>query len=177
MKRILLTTSSVVLLALSGCGDSSNNNDNTGATPKQSTRFSEVVKSGDTVERDAQTGLEWVGSSGATSNACVPHSSATSNDVDVATAQGHCDTLIFAGHDDWRTATPAEHAAFITGMQSEGLTPFYLNPSCPRVIGVEDGNATAVNTHNSTPVGAQTPWSVLLTQGATNFGVKCVRTY
>jgi hypothetical protein len=171
----LLSTLSITLV-MSGCGDDDNtsktNEDNT------STRFEQVTMMNDTVERDNQTKLEWVGSSGSMSTACVPHSAATTQEEDIASAKAHCDALVFAGHSDWRVATPAEHATFIADMNSAGKTPFYLNPACPRVIGVDgDNTAKAVNTHNSTPVAAMTPWSTLLTQGATNFGVKCVRDF
>ena len=130
---------------------------------------------GDTVEQDNQTKLEWVGSLGQQGGACRPHAAATSEAEDIAMAKAHCDALEFASHTDWRIATPEEHAMFIKGMKDAGMTPFYQNPACPRVIGANGNSAKAVNTHNSTPVGAMTPWATLLQQNRTNYGVKCVR--
>lgn len=175
---ITLLTSLSAALILTGCGDDDNDNKTTTTENNSSTRFEQVTIMNDTVERDNETKLEWVGSAGSMNTACSPRGSATSEAEDIASAQAHCDALEFAGYSDWRVATANEHATFIKEMHSAGKTPFYLNAACPRVIGV-DGNTTAkaVNTHNTAPIGEMTAWSTLLTQGASNFGVKCVRDF
>lgn len=168
-----------------GCGSSNNttnNGMNSGANngSMQTERFTKMTMMGDTVEQDNQTKLEWVGSAGSNgTTACQPHGAATTEAADIAGAKAHCESLEFAGHSDWRVATAAEHAAFITGMKDAGMTPFYQNPACPRVLGTDANGTTAkaVNTHNSMPVGAMTPWATLLQQNATNYGVKCVRAF
>ena len=173
----------VASMIMVGCGssNSSTNSDtnttttgtNTGGT---STRFTTMDISGDTVRRNETTKLEWVGSSGKNgTNACKPHPAATTEDADIASAKAHCSALDFAGHMDWRVATKAEHKEFVTGMSAAGIVPYYVNPKCPRLIGVDGSVAIAVNTHNSTPVGAYTTWDNLLKLDKTNFGVKCVR--
>jgi len=164
-KYLILPLLSASLLLI-GCG-SDNNSSST------SDRFTTIEMMGDTLRVDSMKKLEWIGSAG--NNACSPHAAATTEVADIASAQSHCQALIFAGHDDWRMATAIEHQDFITGMNDAGIIPFYANPSCPRLIGVDGSSATAVNTHNSTPVGAMIPWATLLMQDATNFGIKCVR--
>ena len=185
MKTTLILGTIAASIILSGCGSSgsstNNNGMNTGNTNGgggQTARFTKMTMMGDTVEQDNQTKLEWVGSVGSNgTTACQPHAAATTEMADIAAAKAHCDALVFASHEDWRVATAAEHAAFITGMNAAGMTPYYANPACPRLIGTDGTNATAVNTHNSNPIGAMTPWATLLNQSATNFGVKCVRSF
>ena len=60
-------------------------------------------------------------------------------------------------------------------MKAAGKTPFYANPACPRLIGLTGTSATAINTHNSTPIGGETTWETLIDSTASNYGVKCVR--
>lgn len=159
-------------MIMTGCG--SNNDKNEEENNAMSDRFTLVEKSGDTVERDNEANLEWIGSAGM--GACSPNGAATTQEADVAAAKAHCETLVFAGHDDWRVATAQENADHIQGMQDAGMTPFYQNAGCPRLIGVDaSDNASAVNTHNASPAGNMTPWATLITQGASNYGVKCVR--
>ena len=185
MKTTLILGTIATSMILYGCGSSGNstnnngmNTGNTNSGAGQTERFTKMNMMGDTVEQDNQTKLEWVGSAGSNGmTACQPHGAATTEAGDIAMAKAHCDGLVFAGHDDWRVATAEEHAMFITGMDAAGMTPFYANPACPRLIGTDGTNATAVNTHNSNPVGAMTPWTTLLNQNATNFGVKCVRSF
>jgi len=120
----------------------------------------------------------WIGSAGSNgTTARQSHGAVTTEAGDIAMAKAHCEALVFTGHSDWRAATATEHATFITGMNSAGMTPYYFNPACQRVIGTDGTNATAVNTHNSSPIGATTPWETLLQGQATNYGVKCVRAF
>jgi hypothetical protein len=185
MKVQLLIGATVASLIMAGCGSSdntSNTNTSMGGSPTMdanSTRFTKMTMMGDTVEQDNQTKLEWVGSSGSNgTSACQPHPAATTEAADIAGAKAHCDALTFAGHSDWRVATPEEHKMFIQGMKDADMTPFYQNPACPRLIGVDaNGKAKAVNTHNSTPVGDMQTWDTLLRSSATNYGVKCVRKF
>lgn len=158
-----------VAILMVGCSDNDTVENNDTAE-----RFTTMEKSGDTVRIDSVSKLEWIGSAGM--GACSPHAAATTEMEDLASGIAHCEALVFAGHEDWRMATAAEHADFIKGMDAAGLTPFYANPACPRLIGTEGSDsAVAVNTHNSDPVGSMTPWATLLMQNATNFGIKCVR--
>lgn len=168
----------------SGCG---NSNNSTGIQeqpiaggPTLAPRFSTVGKGSDTVEQDSQSKLEWIGSAGSNGvSACTPNSVAEPEMVEVAEAKAFCDTLVFAGNDDWRVGTAMENQAHILGMQEQGLTPYYLVSACPRVIGIDANNsASAVNTHNITgEVGNLTPWATFEQQSRNNFGVKCVRNY
>ena len=180
-KEIILS-SIIASLLLVGCGNGSSTTDNT-MTPTETTmpnttadtRFTTMVMDTETIEVDTMKKVEWIGSAGKNQNACQPNAAATTESSDIAGAEAHCSQLVFATHDDWRVATPAEHKEHITGMNAVGKTPFYANPACPRLIGVMGTSATAVNTHNSTPIGGETTWANLISSTASNYGVKCVR--
>lgn len=156
---------SLVLVACGGSSDSSTE------------RFTKEVRNGDTLEKDNQTRLEWVGSAGADGNACQANPVADMEAGAVASANDHCFSLVFAGYDDWRAPTAAEQSAMIKDMNAAGKTPFYTVPSCPRLMGVDGMTATAVNTHNKEPIGGLTAWPALLQLPKTNYGVKCVRSF
>ena len=174
-KKMILS-SIIVSLLLLGCGNSSSSTEaTTSMTTDSDTRFTSMIMDGETVEVDSMKKVEWVGSVGKNQNACQPHVAATTESADIAGAEGHCSQLVFGTHDDWRVATPAEHKEHITAMNTAGKTPFYANPACPRLIGVDATKATAVNTHNSTPIGAETTWVDLINSTASNYGVKCIR--
>ena len=150
-----------------GCGDNES---------KESTeRFVFETINGDTVEKDTQKKLMWVGSDGADGKACQKNPTADMEAGAIASAKEHCESLVFAGFDDWRVPTPNEMSEMIKGMYAAGKTPYYTVPSCPRLMGAEGTTAMAVNTHNSEPVGALIPWGTLLQMPKTNYGVKCVR--
>jgi hypothetical protein len=178
---------STSLLIFSGCGSSDNDtttpeNSETNQTETNTTemnatvRFESIMISGDTIERDNQTKLEWIGSIGTLSSACMPNMAADTEETEVEASKAHCENLTFAGHSDWRVPTSTENSDYIKAMQDAGITPYYLSSTCPRVIGVDnDTSAQAVNTHNADPVGAITPWSTFLEKDITSFGVKCVR--
>jgi len=177
-KKIMLSAF-IASLLLVGCGDGNSTSDTTtprGTTmPSNDTRFTTMVMDTETIEVDNEKKVEWIGSAGKNQNACQPHAAATIESSDIAGAKAHCSQLVFATHSDWRVATPAEHKEHITAMNAVGKTPFYANPACPRLIGVMGSSATAVNTHNSTPIGGETTWADLINSTASNYGVKCIR--
>ena len=160
----------VASLLIVGCGGSSKNSSNV-------ERFTKNTVSEDTVEQDNERKLQWVGSAGADGNACQANRIADAEAGDVASANDHCFSLVFAGYNDWRVPTAAEQSEMLKEMLTAGQTPFYTVPSCPRLMGVDGTVAKAVNTHNSDPVGALTAWSALLQLPKTNYGVKCVRSF
>lgn len=177
------------LLIFSGCGSSSSDsstteNSETNQTESNTTemnatvRFESIMISGDTIDRDNQTKLDWIGSIGTLSSACMPNMAADAEETEVEASKAHCENLTFAGYSDWRVPTSAENSDYIKAMQDAGKTPYYLSSTCPRVIGVDsDTSAQIVNTHNADPVGAITPWSTFLESDITSFGVKCVRDF
>jgi hypothetical protein len=181
MKKNIVISVIAVSILMSGCGssnsadNSSTNNTNMNSNMDENTteRFTKMTIMGDIVEVDNETGLEWIGSAG--DGACKPNAAATTQEADISTANAHCENLSFAGHDDWRAGTPEENANFIKDMKAAGKIPFYGNPGCPRLIGIDNNSAKAINTHNLSPVGKLTPWSDLITQDASNYGIKCVR--
>ncbi len=172
MKKNVLMGAMVASMMMVGCGS-----DNDEAPVTTEPRFSTKIVMGDTMELDSATNLAWIGSVGtAGGNACIPNPAPTDMMTEVATAKDHCTALVFAGHGDWRMPTASENTKFITDMMSDGKIPFYANPSCPRIIGIDGEIAVTVNTHNTQIVGDTTPWPTLLEmQGGKNFGVKCVR--
>ena len=157
-------------LVLVSCGGSSDSSD--------VERFTFQTINGDVVERDSQTKLGWVGSDGSGPvKACKGYPQADSAPGAVASANDHCFSLNFAGFNDWRAPTVAEQKEMLVQMRNEGKTPFYTVPECPRLIGIDGATPTAINTHNSDPVGALTTWPALLDLPKPNYGLKCVRNF
>ena len=172
----IILTSIITSLVLVGCGNaSSSDTRDTTDSSANNTRFTTMTTDTETVEVDTMKNIQWVGSVGKNQNACKPNGAATTESADIAAAKAHCAQLVFANHNDWRVATPREHKEHITAMRAAGKTPYYANAACPRLIGVMGTHATAVNTHNSAPIGAETPWETLINATASNYGVKCVR--
>ncbi len=166
----MILISLIASLVLVGCGNSSSSDDGT-----KNTRFSTMTMDTETVEVDKLKKVQWVGSVGKNQNACKPNGAATTQSADIAGAKAHCAQLVFSGHNDWRVATPGEHKEHITAMKLAGKTPYYANAACPRLIGVMGTRATAVNTHNSMPIAAETTWVNLINATASSYGVKCIR--
>jgi len=106
---------------------------------------------------------------------CQAHHSVTNEENDKLSAKQHCQNLQFAGFSDWRVPTVSESKEYIKAMQEHGLTPYYIHPSCPRLLALSNGAAGVVNTHNSIPVGAIRSYQELSEQSSNSFGVKCVR--
>ena len=179
--KTLILTSIIASLALVGCGDSnsSSDNDDNKSEPKQE-RFAKMPMGDQFVMQDMMTNLEWVEGNGrkaGVDSGCNPVGAGNDTEAIKSIAKQFCSDLNFAGHEDWRVATPAEHQTFITEMAKEGKIPFYANPTCPRLVGVEaNGTTKSINTHNTNPIGAMTPWEKLPLTG-NNAGVKCVRTF
>jgi len=137
-----------------------------GATMSTS-RFVPMTMNNNVIMQDMTTNLEWVNGSGG----CHPMTSGKTSQEAFTEAEGHCDALTFAGHTDWRVPTIGEIQTFTVDMDMAGITPFYQNPSCPRVVGYDDTNTTLknTNTHNTPPIGMISDWATL------NAGVRCVR--
>lgn len=74
--RVLLLSLSTAFL-LSGCGSDDTETITESNNINSTTRFEAVSMMGDTVERDNQSKLEWVGSAGSMNTACSPHGAAT----------------------------------------------------------------------------------------------------
>lgn len=117
--------------------------------------------------QDSTTNLEWVNGHGG----CHPMVPGKTAMVAFNEAETHCAALDYASHADWRVPTVVEIQTFTVEMQNEGITPFYQNTACPRVVGYNDDNTTLqnTNTHNTAPIGTITDWAEL------NAGVRCVR--
>ena len=139
----------MLALALAGC-----------AADAGSDRFTDALTStGMATLIDESTGLEWVNDE----NACSPLGAPT---ADTPTqAREFCDSLSFAGHDDWRMPSVAEASELITGAMDDGFALTYQNPACPAVVAM---GGTYIMTHNGSVPGAVTtmPPSV---------GIRCVR--
>ena len=167
---------SAVLLA--ACGSDSNSSNDPGGASSDG-RFTPTTMNEEIVMRDKTTGLEWVNglapNSSKTVTGCHPMAPGLSTDGVVAEANNFCDTLNFAGHTDWRVPKVTELQKYTVDMKAAGLTPFYQNPSCPRVVGFNTNSngmtttISTVNTHNTDPIGKVNPW------GSKNAGVRCVR--
>jgi len=173
-KTTLLSAITLSLL-LTGCGTS------TTTCPTQThsddPRFVKVTMAEQNIMQDKKTALEWVEGNNKSDvpSGCNPVTPGNSESAIKTIAEEFCSDLNFANHDDWRVPTPSEHQEFITAMNKEGRTPFYANPACPRLVGKDkNGNIKSVNTHNTAPIGAMTPWNSLALTG-NNAGIKCVR--
>ncbi len=149
-----------------GCGSSSSSNTDDSSN-NNSDRFKSVTMMNQIVMQDKTTSLEWVNGSGG----CHPMTPGKTQAVALAESLKHCDDLVYAGHSDWRVPTPNEIKEFNVEMGEAGITPFYANPSCPRVVGLNDRatDLSTVSTHNTPPIGTVAAWM------NSNAGVRCVR--
>ena len=177
LRNGIILASMVASFALVGCGGSDSKSEETPA--QEDTRFSKMPMGEQFVMQDSKTNLEWVegnGNKAGVSSGCNPIGAGNDAITMKTIGEEFCADLDFAGHTDWRMATPSEHQEFITGMEAVGKVPFYANPACPRLVGIESsGDVKSVNTHNTAPTGGMTPWADL-PMDANNAGIKCVRT-
>jgi hypothetical protein len=60
----------------------------------------------------------------------------------IVEAQLFCENLNFSTHTDWRVPSVFEIQQYTVNMKSSGLIPFYQNPQCPRVVGINTDGAT-----------------------------------
>ena len=174
MKKTLFTSMIGALLLVS-CNNASYSDTDKDKEETITVRFSAKTVGSETMEIDTKKKLAWIGSIGIEETACKPSSAETTMEEDISMAKAHCDTLVFAGHEDWRVATIAENKDYITQMHLSGKIPFYGNPKCPRLIGIDSTKAEAINTHNNMPLGTLTPWTTLIAQEKSSYGIKCVR--
>ena len=163
---------STVLLA--ACGSSSSDKEANPGGASSDGRFNPTTVNEEIVMRDKTTGLEWVNGLAANSSkmitGCHPMQAGLSTDGVVTEANNFCNNLDFGGHTDWRVPRVTELKKYTVDMKAAGLTPFYQNLSCPRVVGFNaDNTISTINTHNTDPVGKVNPW------GSSNAGVRCVR--
>ncbi len=136
-------------------------------TPVATSRFTPMTMNNQIVMHDTTSNLEWVNGPGGCHPMVLGKTAATA----FGESEAHCAALDYASHTDWRVPTIVEIQTFTVEMQSAGITPFYQNPACPRVVGYNDDNTTIqnTNTHNTPPIGTITDWREL------NAGVRCVR--
>ncbi len=181
----------IAFLLLIGCSDSDPNNtdptvaedtnmdqvENDPGGSSMNGRFSSMTMNEEIVMRDSETNLEWVNgltpSSTKPETGCHPMPPGLATDGVIAEAQFFCENLDFATHTDWRVPSTSEIQKYTADMKSSGLIPFYQNPQCPRVVGIDSDGAilsvSTVNTHNTPPTGTINDWE------ARNAGVRCVR--
>lgn len=157
-------------LALHACGNSDDND-----SSSQPERFVTSTESEEVVITDVDTGLTWVNglAEGSTKSqtGCNPLPPGLTIDQAMDESGDFCDMLEFSGFSDWRVATPQEQRDYLIALDAAGIIPFYQNPSCPRVVGIDPATGTlqTVNTHNTPPIGQINEWSM------SNAGVRCVR--
>ncbi len=159
---------------LAACGSSSSNDNNNPGGASSDGRFTPTTMNEEIVMRDKTTGLEWVNGlaegSSKTVTGCHPMPPGLSTDGVVTEANNFCNNLDFAGHTDWTVPKVGDLQKYTVDMKTAGLTPFYQNRSCPRVVGFNaDKTISTINTHNTDPIGKVNPW------GSSNAGVRCVR--
>ena len=174
-----ILASLVLSIGLIGCGSNSSNSTDTTMADANNSRFMKMTMMEQNVIQDTKTGLEWVdgNNKAGVSSGCNPQGAGHTKESIKEVSEQFCSDLVFASHEDWRTATPAEHQEYITQMQKAGKIPFYANPSCPRLVGLDNnGEVKSVNTHNTQPIGAMTPWDDL-PLASNNVGIKCVRKF
>jgi len=154
---------------LVGCMHNDSVNQNT------SERFQLLTNTTGNTIHDTTTKLEWVnGIDTKADDGCkgFPKNAKNTEAYIKKEAMGHCESLHFAGHNDWRIATAVENQQFINAMHEENKTPYYAILACPRVIGSQAGKVVTTNTHNTKPIGKIIPW-----KDGGNGGVRCVRAF
>ncbi len=157
MKRALiyLSLSSLTLFIL-GCGSDDN---------KIITRFTEENISNNLILKDNITNLQWSNSEGG----CKPLKDADSEKEAIFIAKDFCDTLEFAGYNDWRVASSEETQVFMEKTYEENISLYYTNPKCPRLLSINsENNITSITTHNSLPAGRDVGFKLPA-------GIRCVR--
>jgi len=180
---LILTTSSIFMCAYNNGGSSNtvkqaneiNNTQNT-EQAMSNTRFSSMTNMSQVLLQDTTTNLEWVNGTSqmGINSGCLPMTSGKTEDEALSLASEHCETLSFGSHTDRRVPTASEIQVFTVAMANEGSVPFYANPACPRIVGINEHDSTkidTINTHNTPPIGTINSWTSL------NAGVRCVRTF
>jgi len=144
MKKILISAAMVGFLAgLSGCVNNS-------ATPSSDTkRFTTKTVNGDTLLMDNTSGLTWTNSG----MGCKPLMGGSPAET-AQQANAFCRSLSFGGFKDWRLSTVAEMTTLETQTDAHGISLFYKNPKCKRVLASNGANSVvSISTSNNAPVG------------------------
>jgi len=165
---------SIVSILFTGCDSSSSSNNGELGDTMPTTRFMSMSMMDQDIMQDTNTSLEWVNGTkvAGVATGCLPVVPGSDVDEINAIALNHCDNLMFAGHSDWRVPSIMEVQEFTVEMQKAAMTPFYANPACPRLVGLDTNNTIeTINTHNTDPIGMINPWTNL------NAGVRCVRAF
>ena len=119
------------------------------ASTETAKRFSSKTVGSDTVLTDSTTGLTWTNSA----QGCKPLFGDDPAQT-LTKATNFCADLSFAGHSDWRLATVKEMTELETKTDANGISLFYKNPKCARVLAVKsDKSLTSISTTNKGPAG------------------------
>ncbi len=126
------------------------------AHPKS--RFNSKTNGIDEILNDTISKLTWVNGS----HACMINADAAMTATTDAIA--HCNSLDFAGYQDWRAPTSAEIAEMIVEADALQVKLIYRNPNC-QFMATSDG---FVQTENNSEPGK-------IVETAVNSGTRCVR--
>lgn len=125
---------------------------------QSSSRFSSQTNGIDEVLIDNISGVTWVNGSHACKINADAEMTATSDAI------AHCETLDFAGYQDWRAPTSAEISEMIVNADNQEITLNYRNPNC-QFMATSDGFVQTENTNE--------PGKIV--ESAVNSGTRCVR--
>lgn len=126
--------------------------------PESRSRFSSQTNGIDEVLIDNISKYTWVNGSHACKINADAEMTATSDAI------AHCETLDFAGYQDWRAPTSEEISEMIVNAKNQEITLNYRNPNC-QFMATSDG---FVQTENTSEPGK-------IVDSAVNSGTRCVR--
>lgn len=114
----------------------------TNMTNMSTERFVAMSVSKQIIMMDMTNRIEWVNGREDTTveHGCNPVSPGETEAEIEAKSETFCSELVFATHNDWRVPSDVEQQDFMVEMQKVGKVPFYANPSCPRVVGINTGS-------------------------------------
>lgn len=140
--------------------------DSTPDNAKPKNRFTSLQANSQITMLDNTTGLEWVNG--------YPGCKPTLYKTELTAfneSKAYCEALDYASKTDWELPFATEAKTFLVEMNNLGLTPYYTNKACPRLIGLNPTRDTiqGVNTHNTSPIG------LIHDFPNSNAGIRCVR--
>jgi hypothetical protein len=131
------------------------------------TRFELLTINQALVANDNISKLQWANGP----KGCQAYTSKTDAQRATMVIKNFCADSTFAGYSDWRVPLATEQSTFIKEMNASGFTPYYTNPACTRVMGLDASKTIlkTINTRNASPIAEIKDWAEQVA------GMRCVR--